>query len=108
MVTEEDIAQIKKEIITGHNKNPEEMFCAFCFVFADAVAIDFAKFMEGLEEDFTKKEKLMLLKGIMERKAHFWENSDLEELYEMSSKILREFYAIRKKSNGRPMLKSKG
>lgn len=96
MVTEEDISRIRKEIEVAYKKNPRVMFHAFCFVFADTVAKDFEEFMVGLEDGFTKKERLVILKGIMERKAHFWESSDLDGLYEMSSRILKEFNKLQK------------
>ena len=91
MITEEDIKQLRKEITKEHEKHPKKMFYAFCVVFSQTVAKEYEEFMEGLEGDLSRKDKIAIMQGIIERKGKFWENSDLEEIHSMGMRILKEY-----------------
>ena len=107
MVTEENIVEIREKIFARHKKNPKAMFAAFCLVFVDNIVGEFKEFVDGLE--LSDEDKLEIFKGIIERKYKFWENGDLEDLYDISCKILKEYDVQvkgQKKKNGLAKSKS--
>ena len=90
MITEEDINWVRRKIKREEKKHPRVMFNAFCIVFADTVAKDFNEFIDGLDE-LKEKDRVAILRGMIERKGRFWENADLEEVYSMALRILEEY-----------------
>jgi len=77
------------------------MFLAIAHVISENIADEFNEFIAGLGSEFTKKEQIALLEGMVERRAKFWENQDIDELYGMASKILEVYYKEISKSKNR-------
>jgi len=91
MVIQEDINQVRRKIKREEKKHPRVMFSAFCIVFADVVAKEFEEFINGLDE-LKEKDRVVILRGMIERKGKFWENADLDEVHSMGLRILKEYY----------------
>ena len=66
------------------------MFNAFCIVFIDTVAKEFEEFRNGLD-DLNEKDRIVILRGMIERKGKFWESADLSEVHSMALRILEEY-----------------
>lgn len=80
--------RLRKKIMGGNKKYPEEMFYAFCVVLMGSSKQDYEEFIKDL--DLSEKDKLLILKGILEKKVRsFW--SDLENVVDFGGKILKEF-----------------
>ena len=91
MIIQEEIDRVRKKIKREEKKHPRVMFNAFCIVFIDTVAKEFEEFTNGLD-DLNEKDRIVILRGMIERKGRFWENADLDEVHSMGLRILKEYY----------------
>lgn len=90
--------RLRKKIMEGNKKNPEEMFYAFCVVLMGSSKREYDDFIKDLE--LTEKDKLLILKGILEKKVkQFW--SDLGSVVDFGGNILQEFDKAMVKKNKR-------
>ena len=87
--------RLRKNIMEGNKKYPDEMFYAFCVVLMGTSKQEYDEFIKDL--DLNEDDKLLILKGILEKKVkQFW--SDIESIVAFGGKILCEFdKAIAKK-----------
>jgi hypothetical protein len=88
----EEAKILRKEIMQGNKKYPEDMFCAFCAVLYRGIEPEYKEFIKDLEID--ESDKLLILKGMLEKKVeNFW--GDLESVIDFGGKILSEFKKYR-------------
>lgn len=88
----EEAKSLRKQIMLGNKKYPEEMFCAFCAVLYRGIEQEYKEFIKDLEID--ESDKLVILRGMLENKVNnFW--GDLENVVNFGGKILSEFKKYR-------------
>jgi hypothetical protein len=77
-----------KRIKYLEKKDPKILRQAIIMVFYDNVIGGYRNFIEGIEDEFTDKEKQTIANGIAEKRSNLWEEGTDEEKLEKLEEIL--------------------
>jgi len=88
---EEQLDYLKAVLQERMAKSPRAMSDAIAIVILKFAEKRYAAFIEGLENEFDKHDRLNLFNAHVEHLSHFWFNAETDKACEMAYEILEEF-----------------